>query len=346
MKLIDYKEGQFNSQADPYVLKADNGKYYMYVTGCDGVHAYEATSLCGEYTDIGVVFSLTDKKEYWAPAVTIINGKYYMYVSCMPACSDDVHQQAMHVALSDTPNGPFVNAKQIIEPFSIDAHVVENEAGLFIFYSVNDYEAERAGTYVVVDFTGKNVPQIALFVDKVTSSLTDGNEGLYIHTGMIKKNGDLVSDTDGGRITFLGPNKMEFARPDAEGRVGKQFGTKAYQTDGTTDSAGTTVSPLSIRGLEDGVHYRYVVGIKTVKEESTTKGRIVLDIMLINLDTKQEVVRYEWSEATVALHDLIDGGNIIMYGRYNTAITLDKIYPVYTKIGSIYAIDLVTNALS
>ena len=203
-----------------------------------------------------------------------------------------------------------------------------------------------AGTYVVVDFTGKNVPQIALFVDKVTSSLTDGNEGLYIHTGMIKKNGDLVSDTDGGRITFLGPNKIEFARPDAEGRVGKQFGTKAYQTDGTTDSAGTTVSPLSIRGLEDGVHYRYVVGIKTVKEESTTKGRIVLDIMLINLDTKQEVVRYEWSEATVALHDLIDGGNIVMYGRYNTAITLDKIYPVYTKIGSIYAIDLVTNALS
>ncbi len=151
MKLIHYKKGQFNSQADPYVLKANNGKYYMYVTGCDGVHAYEASSLCGEYTDIGIVFNLPGKKEYWAPAVTIINGKYYMYVSCMPANSNDVHEQAMHVALSDTPNGPFVNAKQIIEPFSIDAHVVENEAGLFIFYSVNDYEAKRAGTYVVVD---------------------------------------------------------------------------------------------------------------------------------------------------------------------------------------------------
>ncbi len=189
MKLIDYKEGQFNSQADPYVLKADNGKYYMYVTGCDGVHAYEATSLCGEYTDIGVVFSLADKKEYWAPAVAIINGKYYMYVSCMPACSDDVHQQAMHVALSDTPNGPFVNAKQIIEPFSIDAHVVENEAGLFIFYSVNDYEAERAGTYVVVDkmsdpFTpcGNPTPVVRPTLDEEIFMKNRFKQGQHWHT--------------------------------------------------------------------------------------------------------------------------------------------------------------------
>ena len=151
MKLINYKEGQFNSQADPYILKSAKGKYYLYVSGADGVHAYVADSLTGEYKDIGIVFSLAGKKEYWAPAVAIINGKYYVYVSCMPENSDDVHEQAMHVAVSDKPEGPFTNAKQIIAPFSIDAHVVENEAGLFIFYSVNDYEAERAGTYVVVD---------------------------------------------------------------------------------------------------------------------------------------------------------------------------------------------------
>ncbi len=151
MKLIKYKNGQHNSQADPYILKGSNGKYYLYVTGSDGVHAYQSDSLTSEYSYIGIVFNMSGKKEYWAPAVTQINGKYYMYVSCMPSDSDDVHMQAMHVAVADTPNGPFTNAKQIIAPFSIDAHVVENQSGLFIFYSVNDYEAERAGTYVVVD---------------------------------------------------------------------------------------------------------------------------------------------------------------------------------------------------
>ena len=151
MKLIHFKEGQFNSQADPYILKAQNDKFYLYVTGSDGVHAFESNGLTEEYKYIGVVFTLNNKKEFWAPAVEFINGKYYMYVSCMPKDSDDVHQQAMHVAVSDNPFGPFESAKQIIEPFSIDAHVVSSGDELFIFYSVNDYEAARAGTYVVVD---------------------------------------------------------------------------------------------------------------------------------------------------------------------------------------------------
>ncbi len=151
MKLINFKEGQFNAQADPYILKAEDGKYYLYVTGIDGVHAYVADSLTAEYRYIGIVFKMEGKKEYWAPAVIFIDGKYYIYVSCMPSSSDDVHTQAMHVASSASPEGPFSSAKQIIEPFSIDAHVVKNESGLYIFYSINDYEADRAGTYVVVD---------------------------------------------------------------------------------------------------------------------------------------------------------------------------------------------------
>ena len=199
-------------------------------------------------------------------------------------------------------------------------------------------------TYVVVDFTGKNVPQIALFVDKVTSSLADKNQGLYIHTGMVKKNGALVSDTDGGRVTFLGPNKIEVGRPDAEGRVGKQYGANAWNADGSLNQSATP-SPLSIRGLQDGVHYRYVVGVKEAKEEGT-KGRITLELLLINLDTKQELVKYTWSEATEGLLSLIDGGSIVLYSRYNEATTLDKIYPLYTNIGSVYAIDLVAEAIS
>ena len=202
-----------------------------------------------------------------------------------------------------------------------------------------------AGSYVVVDFTGKNIPQFALFVDEVTSSLTDQKQGLYIHTGMIKKNGDYVSPTDSGRVTFIGPNKWKYQRPDAEGRVGLQYGTSAWQEDNTTKNDATAVSPLSIRGLQDGVHYRYVVGIKSAKATSATKGKIELQLLLINLDTNEQLVKYEFSAETEGLLSLLGGGNIVMYGRFNTAITLDKIYPIYTNVGDVYAIDLVANAI-
>lgn len=151
MKLINFKENQYPSQADPFILKSQDGKYYIYVSGYDGVHAFRAGSLTSEYEDIGIVYSVPGCKEYWAPSVTLIDGKYYMYVSFMKDEEDDVHLQTMHVAVSANPEGPFTETTRLIAPFSIDSHVVKNETGLFIFYSVNDYDAARAGTYIVVD---------------------------------------------------------------------------------------------------------------------------------------------------------------------------------------------------
>jgi hypothetical protein len=55
---------------------------------------------------------------------------------------------------------------------------------------------------------------------------------------------------------------------------------------------------------------------------------------------------YEWSEATEGLHSLLGGGNIVMYGRYNQAITIDKLYAVHQNVSNIYAIAEVTEVLS
>ena len=151
MKLIQFKEGQYNSQPDPFILKGNDGKFYIYVSGHDGVRAFVSESLFGEYSEIGIVFSVEGKKEYWAPSVIFIDGKYYMYVSFVNDGEEDMHEQTMHSACADTPVGPFVNPTPIIAPFSIDSHVVSTEAGLFIFYSTNDYDAARTGTYIVVD---------------------------------------------------------------------------------------------------------------------------------------------------------------------------------------------------
>lgn len=151
MKLIEYRDGGCNSHADPFILKGEDGRFYIYVSGHDGVFAFVSDNLFGEYTELGKVFFAEGKYEYWAPSVIFTEGKYYMYVSFMDKSETDVHMQTMHVAVSDTPYGPFTDPKPIIAPFSIDSHVVSTEEGLFIFYSTNDYGAERPGTYIAVD---------------------------------------------------------------------------------------------------------------------------------------------------------------------------------------------------
>lgn len=150
MKLIkDLKFGQ-TSQPDPFILEAD-GAFYVYCTSANGVRAYKSNALTGDYVDIGDVLKIDGKKEFWAPSVIKTHGKYYMYVSCMNLDEDDAHRQTMYVASSTCPEGPFTDTKVLIQPFSIDSHVVENESGMFIFYSTNDYDCERIGTYICVD---------------------------------------------------------------------------------------------------------------------------------------------------------------------------------------------------
>ena len=150
MKLITNAKYSELSQPDPYILEA-NGKFYIYATGSDGVQVYRSDDLFGGYEYVGIACSVEGKKEYWAPSVIEIDGKFYMYVSFVPEQSTDAHDEAMHVLIADKPEGPFTQAKQILQPFSIDSHIVKNDAGLFLFYSVNDYESAMGGTYIVVD---------------------------------------------------------------------------------------------------------------------------------------------------------------------------------------------------
>lgn len=142
-----------STQPDPYILQS-SGKYYIYATGVDGVHAYQSDSLTGEWKYCGIVFSYKAYQEYWAPAVIELEGKFYLYCSIIideakPDPAD--HHHIMHVAVADTPLGPFENPKPILPPFSIDPHVVKTDAGLFIYYSTNHYDIERVGTCIVVD---------------------------------------------------------------------------------------------------------------------------------------------------------------------------------------------------
>jgi beta-xylosidase len=140
---------QSRSQGDPYVIK-ENNKYYLYATHNEGVQLYVSDNF-NDFEFKGFCYKRENEKAYWAPAVVKYNDKFYMYVSTMGSNENDVHKQRIQVAVSDTPDGEFKFLNDLTEPFSIDPHVVVSNNELYMFYSINDYEAQRAGTLIVVD---------------------------------------------------------------------------------------------------------------------------------------------------------------------------------------------------
>ncbi|MCR5523028.1 MAG: glycoside hydrolase family 43 protein [Clostridia bacterium] len=153
MQLLKIDRDNYIGQADPFVMESD-GRFYIYTTGSDGVYAYSSDELLSGWKFEGRVFTFPDVSDFWAPSVIKHGDTFYMY--CSFEFFGDIpdrggHRQTMHVSSSKNPLGPFENAKQLLHPFSIDSHVIENESGMFIFYSTNNFDAERPGTYIVVD---------------------------------------------------------------------------------------------------------------------------------------------------------------------------------------------------
>ena len=125
MKLYKRKPGDMAppGQPDPYMIRARDGRYYVYATWPEGAQLYSSE----------------------------IDNKYYMYYSSMDDDCDDEHGQTLRVAVSDSPHGPFRRIKDLLPPFSIDPHVVQTPSGLYLFYSNNVYQAERVGTVINCD---------------------------------------------------------------------------------------------------------------------------------------------------------------------------------------------------
>ena len=172
MRIIFDKENQPRSQADPYIISYKN-RLYIYATGAKGVHCYTAERLDGNWEYVGIVLEQEGEKDFWAPCVYEENGTFYMYYSSVPQTSSDSHDECIKVATSNTPDGPFVYQKTLLDPFSIDPHVVKSGEELFMFYSVNDYEAERAGTYVVVQQMSSPMEMIGEAVAVVRPTLDE-----------------------------------------------------------------------------------------------------------------------------------------------------------------------------
>lgn len=188
MKIIYPKENEPKAQADPYIISYGN-KYYIYATGTNGVQCYVSDKINGEWEYSGLVLETKGEKEFWAPCVYEENGTFYMYYSSVKDTSDDPHDEQIKLAVSASPIGPFTYIKTLLPAFSIDPHVVRNENGLFMFYSVNNYTANRAGTYIVVqrmssptEMEGVAVPVVVPTIDEEIFMRDRFKEGQHWHT--------------------------------------------------------------------------------------------------------------------------------------------------------------------
>ena len=134
------------SQPDPFIFQ-DGDTFYIYVTAQNGVEAYSAKDIFGLWKWEGVIAKIEGANGYWAPCVIKIDETYYLYFSCVR----NAEFEYMYVMKGSSPLGPFTDEKKLFEHFSIDPHVVQTKSGLFLIYSIDDDQAEYAGTRIMID---------------------------------------------------------------------------------------------------------------------------------------------------------------------------------------------------
>lgn len=177
---------QFNvsgkTQPDPFIFPDKNGKYYIYNTGINGIHAYSANALTDEWKYEGIILTMPRGDEYWAPSMIYYQDKYYLYFSYhVPGMFEH-----MHVACAETPLGPFTNVTRLYKRFTIDSHVVETAEGLFLWYAEDNLDCDRIGTRIFVDklidpYTPANICK-EVIVPTMDEEITGERDGKAWHT--------------------------------------------------------------------------------------------------------------------------------------------------------------------
>ena len=178
-------------------------------------------------------------------------------------------------------------------------------------YALNDY--------IVFDFTGKNMPEIAFFANNYNDSMyAEGTnkQGIVVVTGITTWDGQLGSgvNSDGTQINYGFPYMIQDA-------AGGNFVSGAFAN-----------SALGRANLVDDTKYRVVMGF------SGSGNAITLNWYLYNFDTNEVVEQSSmttWNFFTgsneqvgnMTINDL--SGSIVLYGKFGTTCTIDKIHGVY-----------------
>ena len=139
-KKVAYQNPLPMAFGDPFLLKASDGKYYMYGTGgvSNGFKVYSSDDLV-TWTDEGPIYQggtsdswATDC--FWAPEVYERDGKYYLWFSANWKENPTKEQENFRigVAVADKPTGPFKELfnQPVFDPGYpiIDANILFDDA--------------------------------------------------------------------------------------------------------------------------------------------------------------------------------------------------------------------------
>ena len=132
---------------DPFVLKASDGKFYMYGTGGvrSGFRACVSNDLV-QWEELGRIYqgNTTDSwcvANFWAPEVYEIDGKYYMLFSAdwRENPTNEGENFRIGVAVADKPSGLFTDLmnRPIFDPGYpiIDANLWFEDGRIYLYYS-------------------------------------------------------------------------------------------------------------------------------------------------------------------------------------------------------------------
>ncbi len=132
---------------DPFILKASDGKFYMYGTSetNKGFRGYVSTDL-SDWQDLGLVYQKDPQaswgvNNFWAPEVYELNGKYYILYSAdwRENPTNELENFRIGVAVADSPAGPFINLMErpIFDPGYpvIDGNLFFEDGKVYLYYS-------------------------------------------------------------------------------------------------------------------------------------------------------------------------------------------------------------------
>ena len=137
--------------ADPFILRASDGRYYLYCTSEDGSgFPVRSSADLLNWTEHGLALRAKDGRwandTFWAPECYELGGKYVLLYS---ANWKDNPTQALEnyrigAAVADTPVGPFVEVsdRPIFDPGYpiIDANLYQEGGRYYLYYSRCCYE--------------------------------------------------------------------------------------------------------------------------------------------------------------------------------------------------------------
>ncbi|HEX6971491.1 MAG TPA: glycoside hydrolase family 43 protein, partial [Limnochordia bacterium] len=121
--------------ADPFILRASDGRYYLYSTG--GFRGWSSSDLVHWEFEGPVKTEHTwGVRDFWAPEVVEYRGRFYLYYTATWSAGG----KRIGVALSDSPTGPFVDVyPRPLFDFghdAIDPHVfIDSDGRKYLYYS-------------------------------------------------------------------------------------------------------------------------------------------------------------------------------------------------------------------